>query len=363
MSKGISEETSVLHCIATLGGGGAERQVRGLLPAIAGQGMRVGLMTRFAPGDREYFEDCGIDCVPLPQAGHNNPAVAAKVIARVARDPSWIVQTWLQQMDLLGGLGAQVSGAQWILSERSSALHYSPTTKNHIRRLLARRASLIIANSQKGLDYWSGLRVAQTIIANGIDVAPAAEFSPIDLVPSERPLLLAIGRLDAGKNMAAVIRAFAHYRREGGVARLAILGDGPDAYHLRKLARDEGLDDSVVFAGFRSDVPAWLARADAFVSFSRYEGQPNAVLEAAFARVPLLLSDIEEHREVIGDAAAYADADNPIAAATQLRDVLSGNARVKSRSDAAHALVSNRSFARIAALYVAAYENLLAGSR
>lgn len=76
-------------------------------------------------------------------------------------------------------------------------------------------------------------------------------------------------------------------------AELHVFGEGP----LYAKCRGLGLED-VVFHGFEPDVVPWLQAADLFVSASRSEGMPLAVLEALSCGCPALLSDIAPHREI-----------------------------------------------------------------
>ena len=80
-----------------------------------------------------------------------------------------------------------------------------------------------------------------------------------------------------------------------GVAKveLHVFGEGP----LYAECRELGLEN-VVFHGFELDVVPWLQAADLFVSASRSEGMPLAVLEALSCGCPALLSDIAPHREI-----------------------------------------------------------------
>lgn len=78
-------------------------------------------------------------------------------------------------------------------------------------------------------------------------------------------------------------------------AELHVFGEGP----LYTECRDLGLEN-VTFHGFSPDVVPWLQAADLFVSASRSEGMPLAVLEALSCGCPALLSDIAPHREIAG---------------------------------------------------------------
>jgi glycosyltransferase involved in cell wall biosynthesis len=69
---------------------------------------------------------------------------------------------------------------------------------------------------------------------------------------------------------------------------VVIVGDGPERESLTRRASELGLAESVIFAGYRSDVRAFYALADLLVLPSHTEGSPNVVLEAMAAGVPVV---------------------------------------------------------------------------
>lgn len=90
---------------------------------------------------------------------------------------------------------------------------------------------------------------------------------------------------------SAVARA--HFCTGVVKAELHIFGEGP--LYAECCARSL---EGVTFHGFETDVVPWLQAADLFVSASRSEGMPLAVLEALSCGCPVLLSDISPHREI-----------------------------------------------------------------
>lgn len=77
---------------------------------------------------------------------------------------------------------------------------------------------------------------------------------------------------------------------------MVLLGDGPLLKELKSTFSDE---KNIVFAGFVSNTNEYLAAADIFVSASKSEGMPNGVLEALACGLPVLLSDIPQHLEIL----------------------------------------------------------------
>lgn len=112
--------------------------------------------------------------------------------------------------------------------------------------------------------------------------------------------LVTVGRLNALKNHATILRALAQARSR--TARLTVIGDGPLLESLRGLARDLKLGDRVEFLGKISHTNTLerLWDADGFISMSQAEGLPLAPLEAMGCFCPVVLSDIGPHREIRG---------------------------------------------------------------
>ena len=75
--------------------------------------------------------------------------------------------------------------------------------------------------------------------------------------------------------------------------RLVLLGGGDAEYveKIRALAQELRIDDRVIFAGVRSDIPAFYDAMDAFVLPSLFEGLPVVLVEAQCAGLPCFVSD------------------------------------------------------------------------
>ncbi len=98
--------------------------------------------------------------------------------------------------------------------------------------------------------------------------------------------LVAAGRLSHEKGFDLLLRALAQLR--DARFQLVLLGDGPLRAELEALARELGIGARVHFAGFVQNPYAVFARAHAFVLSSRFEGFPNAVLEALASGTPVI---------------------------------------------------------------------------
>jgi glycosyltransferase involved in cell wall biosynthesis len=109
---------------------------------------------------------------------------------------------------------------------------------------------------------------------------------------------ISVSRLIERKNPLALLQAFDRAGLHG--ARLIFVGDGELTGNLQDNAAALGLSDRITFTGMvgRDDVYRWVSKADVYLSTSRGEGLPIAVLEVMACGIPVILSDIPPHREI-----------------------------------------------------------------
>jgi glycosyltransferase involved in cell wall biosynthesis len=95
-----------------------------------------------------------------------------------------------------------------------------------------------------------------------------------------------VARFAPQKNHALLLQAFAQGPASDPKAHLVLSGAGGLLEPAKALARDLGLSDRVHFLGVRTDIPDVLAAMDVFVLSSDWEGNPLSVIEAMAAGLP-----------------------------------------------------------------------------
>jgi glycosyltransferase involved in cell wall biosynthesis len=158
-------------------------------------------------------------------------------------------------------------------------------------------------------------------------------------LPAGRPFFLAVGRLDRQKAYDVLLDAFAQVAAVRDDVDLVILGQGPLHAALEEQARRLGIDGRVRFMGRVADPFPWYRAAIALAHPARFEGMPNAVLEAMSVGLPPVVSDAQEGlrgivhdrssclKVSVGSAASLAAAMNELLQDHSLRDELSSGAR------------------------------------
>ncbi|WP_371678138.1 glycosyltransferase [Streptomyces sp. NBC_01276] len=166
---------------------------------------------------------------------------------------------------------------------------------------------LCVSESERRAGEAEGITARWSVIRNGVDLdrfrpahrdpdrdrAEARTALPLPAaLTGNGPLTVCVGRLCPQKGQDVLLRAWPELLGNVPEARLALVGDGPDAERLRRAA-----PPGVHFAGAAADIRPWLRAADLVVLPSRWEGMALAPLEAMACGRPVLVSDVSGARE------------------------------------------------------------------
>ncbi|MBO6016908.1 MAG: glycosyltransferase, partial [Oscillospiraceae bacterium] len=141
------------------------------------------------------------------------------------------------------------------------------------------------------------------VIANYIDVSEIrrkqAEVPAVLPADGNAVNFVALGRLCHQKGYDIMIPLFAGCCRERDDLALYIIGDGPDREALAQLAEREA-PGKIHLLGQRMNPYAIMERMDAFLSTSRYEGQPLNIEEAKAIGLPVYCTkNLEQYTEAV----------------------------------------------------------------
>ena len=359
----------ILHCIFTLGGGGAERQLTYLARELAEAGLDVHVaFVRSGPNLRS-LEQSDVVLHWLPIRAKYDPRILSDLHRLIARLKPDVVQTWLTQMDILAGVAAWWQRIPVVLAERSSVMAYPPNMRHLLRCIVGRKATSIVANSEMGTEYWRqrGFKGRLTVIANGValeQIRDAEACSTIAAQPSvtlsaHDDLVLFAGRYGEEKNLDVLLRAFSLALACCENAIAVLFGDGPMLKRMRDVHATLPHRNRIHICGYTHRLWGYMRRARLFVSLSAYEGNPNVVLEAIAASCPLVLSDIPAHRAIVDEESALlVPAWSPEAAAHAIAKLLADPQYALRLAQRARSRVSHCSISEAARQYQELYATL-----
>lgn len=150
--------------------------------------------------------------------------------------------------------------------------------------------------------YREELKLEFPYIQNGVNVSnftrPTKEQKE-DMreklnLPKDKVILVYAGQFVARKDQKFLLELFSEQVELKDYV-LLLLGDGAD---FARLKEQYGELSNVIMTGSVNNVNEYLQASDIYIASSKSEGLPNGVLEAMAVGLPVILSDIEQHKEV-----------------------------------------------------------------
>ena len=321
----------------TLGGTG--RHVHAVVRALACAGREVVVAGPDAAEEAFGFGAAGARFVPVEIATGPRPPSDLRAVRRLRAtlDGARVVHAHGIRAAALAGWAAP-EGAPFVATWHNAIIG-SPLRRRlwvPLERRVARRATVTLCVSPD---------LAERVRALGgrdVRVAPVGARQPpppsrdlddlrAELGATDRPLVVAAGRLAEQKGYDLLLDAAAVWEVRSPRPRTVVAGDGPLRAELAARIEQRRLDVELV--GRRDDVPALFAAADVVALPSRWEGSPLTAHEALFSGTPLVATAVGGVPELVGgggaaaltpagDARAFAEAvmrllDDPAAAAAQ----------------------------------------------
>ncbi|MDQ6929258.1 MAG: glycosyltransferase family 4 protein [Candidatus Eremiobacteraeota bacterium] len=236
-------------------------------------------------------------------------------------------------MPLLGAMPAVVTvhDVAWLRAQRHTRRYarYYFGTFSLARYRRARRIVVDSAFSRGELLEFLGTECDRaSVVYPGV----ARDYCALVRRPDEPAFILAVGTVEARKNLAVVVRALADLAPD---VRLVVAGP-PTPYqaHCKHIASALGVSERIDWRGYvsRKELLALYARAAVAVVPSTYEGFGYAAAQAMCAGVPLLVSNASSLPEIVGEHAVCLPPTDTYAWAQQLNTILNG--RVAANEDA-----------------------------
>jgi glycosyltransferase involved in cell wall biosynthesis len=280
-----------------LSGGGAERVLARLATHWAEQGRDVTLVTLAAPSPEDFplpggvhriGLDLTVNAAGLFGAVRNNLRRIAALRETFRASRPDVIVSFIEQANVLALLAARPLRIPVVISERTDpALHPVSRLWQFLRRRTYPRCAAIVVLTDEIAERMGPVVRGRPVIVipNGIAAPAVPQRERSSLV------ILGVGRLDGAKGFDRLVEAFSLIADRYPQWTLTVLGDGPQRRSLERSIADRGLTARVTLPGRVADPSEWYARAEVFALPSRYEGFPNALLEAMASGLPAVAFD------------------------------------------------------------------------
>lgn len=304
-------------CITDLDVGGAERSLVDLVtrldrsqvdPVVYCLGPRPEVEEASCVAD---LERAGVEVHCLgARSNWQFPTVVSRLKRLLIRRKPDLVHTFLFHANIVGRIAARWAGIPHVVSgirvaERDRRWHL--WADRFTERLVDRHVCVSQSVARFSAEIGRLPVDKLTVIPNGIDVAaypadPIGDLGSCGIAPGRR-LITFVGRLTRQKGLSWLLETAPNWLDRLADCDLLIVGKGPQRRRLRTLSQELGIAHRVKMTGWRSDAARILAASDLLVLPSAWEGMPNVVLQAMASRLPVIATDVEGVRELLGDNA------------------------------------------------------------
>ena len=299
----------VLHVLPAGEFGGAESQILALAKGLQALGIKVEVATYF---DAEFAQKARATGIAVRVFASDGLLHDRQILLTYLKEhPVDVLHTHGVRASFIGRLVGRTVKIPVVTTIHSDLYYdYASTLRRFLfmqmERFTRRYSMRIIAVSNalahillaRGYD-----KSRLVVIANGMDTKRAdtelrlADQAPVDIkrslgIQETAWVVFCAARLHPVKRHDILIQAIAALPEVAGRAvHLVLAGDGSERSALEALAKDLA-PGRIHFLGARTDVFALLSQADVFALVSTMEGLPIALLEAMYARLPVVTTRV-----------------------------------------------------------------------
>ena len=321
----------IAHMIESDGPGGAERMVATLASAFETAGCpSVAVLPDGGEGWLAgQLEGTGVVIDHLALRGPISPRPILALARLLRRHRIDVVHSHEFTMAAVGSAAARLVGVPHFVTMHGGRYYASA-----FHRRLAMSAAARISAGVVGVSDSAARHLREdlhlhpdrvVVIPNGVRRPPPAVGTlRAELgLASDDQLVVAVGNLYPVKGHDFLVSALAELAPSVPNVHVAIAGRGEMHDALQRQAETLGVGTRLHLLGYRPDVGNVLASADVFAMPSRSEGLPLAVLEAMFAGLPIVATDVGDVATVLDRGAGIVvPPGDPARLAAALRELL-----------------------------------------
>jgi len=303
----------VLHLINYLGNGGTEVYIQSLAKKLHNKKCKFYIAYSEGEMGRQMFQELGIDLINLKM---QNPfdLRAAKELKDICKDLSIdVIHTHFLRENYISILSKLFGNSPKVINTRHM-LFENTKTAILLNKLFTRKNDHIIAVSESVKDQLISEGIPEDkikLIYTGIDLDEWRSQSDLSFrkefkISEDELIITSVSRFSKEKGhdfFLESIKLMEDYIKEKDLAigkyRFVLVGDGRYFDSMKEKAKELGLEDRVIFTGFRRDIKNILKSSDIFVSHSSNEAFGISILEAIAAMIPVITTNSGGTREII----------------------------------------------------------------
>lgn len=308
MSK---QPITVAHVVGGLDPGGAETLLIDLLRAMLPFGYRFKVFYMVGKGTlRGEIEKLGIETEFLDIPSEKQFWKMPEVAIRLRKSHSQIVHLHVHISRYWLTPAAWLGGARAVFQTLHDTYQHKPAGLRYVRaleKINLHLATAEIAVSERVRDFFVHEFRLPTpkllVIYNGVrptlDQSTPVDRAMIGLAVDDFAIATVANLTVRKKGYEILLPAFYEIKKNLPAAKLLIMGEGALRPWMENWIAEHGLENSIRLLGLRADVRHLLPLFDLFVLPSLWEGMPISIIEAMFAGLPIVTTEVGGNLELL----------------------------------------------------------------
>lgn len=221
-----------------------------------------------------------------------------------------------------------------------------------IASMLSTKIVAVSKHTKSDLEKWEKIKSEKIIIIyNGIPQFPEYQLKNLNKkirfelgIDDNNMIVGSVGRLEAQKNYDLLIKAASIMCQKIANVKFVIIGDGSKRLELEKLIREQGLQNRIILAGWKTNIIDYIKNFDIFVMTSNFEGMPIVLLEAMATKKPIIATNVGGVPEMIesGKNGNIVLSHNPVQFADEIQNLLTDKSSLKRYGENGYQIFANK---------------------
>ena len=358
------QNQNILFIVRTMGLGGTENVVLQLCEMLSDKVNKIVVCSSGGVHEKK-LQEMGVKHYLIPDIASKNPMDMLKCCRSIKSIIDKEQITIVHSHHRMAAFYAELVAPKSVIKVANA--HNTFTDKKKLTQLAYRNAKVVAVGEmvKKNLTEYFGIPEEQVYVIHNAVKPFDGKIVPVEILYKEHAngnvLIGNIGRLSEQKGMTYFIEAAEITARTHPEARFAIVGDGEERENLHTLTKAKGLQDKVLFLGYRSDIQNVMSQLDFVVLSSLWEGLPLTPIEAYSVGKTVIGTAVDGTPEIIRDGVDgyLVEPSNPMQLAEKMNELIEYPEKKKSMEmQAIKRYQDEFSFEILAKKYIGFYEEL-----
>lgn len=358
------KEENVLFIVRTMGLGGTENVVLQLCEILSEKVNKIVVCSSGGVHEKK-LQEMGIKHYVIPDIASKNPMDMLKSCRSIKNVIDKEQISIVHSHHRMAAFYAELVAPRSVVKVANA--HNTFTDKKKLTQLAYRSTKVIAVGEmvKKNLTEYFGIPKEKICVIHNAVKPFDGNIVPVEALCQEHTkgnvLIGNIGRLSEQKGMSYFIEAAEITAKAHPEARFIIVGDGEESEQLHAQVKAKGLQNKVLFLGYRNDIQNVMSQLDFVVLSSLWEGLPLTPIEAYSVGKTVVGTAVDGTTEIIRDGidGYLIEPRNPMQLAEKMNELIENPEMRESMGIQAMKRYQDEfSFEKLSERYIAFYEGL-----